>query len=838
MAPRLIQALTHPAGALEIVYAGAEDDDVCLVQDESGLAIEVDAVWGRFGRDIGLNLIDHPGNARTPWALAEPGQGLRFGLDFGGRGDGLYLLETLKPAREPVAVAFRDPFTGAATPVQPRRRYRLQLAAAVEGTGADLVLLVRDREGRHLDTIRRRLPERQEGEAPDLCVDFETGPKAARLEIACARRAGDPEGKVWLGRPALGPAEGETRTDWSWARLPQAELKQARSGAGPAAMTRLRAPLPDHLLDGRERRLVARVLGYAGALEAALSFRRQPLVALSKAGLERASVVRLAGRAGERELPRLDLRFCVDGRLSERHRIKPKEGKFDARLPIPREWLDGRPHLIQVREAETQAVLFQVNRRTAAFHARWPVLQLHAQPPLSPESSPARAQHLRAFRAWTRRRRAGEQPPPLLDLHQEVLAGPRKRPVYPRLAMPQPDRPRASVIIPAHGKFEVTHLGLAALLFAPVRASFEVVLVDDGSSDETARIEEIVSGLRVVRHARAQGFVAACNHGAEQAQGEHLVFLNNDTEVTAGWLDELLAALEGERVGLAGAKLIYPDGRLQEAGGIVWGSGDPWNAGRGAEPDEPAWRYARDADYVSGAAIAVPRAVWRELGGFSPEFAPAYFEDTDFAMKVRASGRRVVYVPTAEVFHYEGQTAGVDKAEGAKRYQEVNRPKFKRKWRDLYGGRREVGDRPDLEKDRDVLFRVLLLSMKMPAEGSAEAGVLQGARALGGKPTLLPLDLRRRTSAEALERSGVECLSAPHLCDIPAFLAKSAADYDALLLTEPAAGETVRALLPEAVRERLLVAEPPSEGELTGWLRERLASVDVFGRPETELRRA
>lgn len=828
MAPRLIQALAHPQGAFELIYAGAEDDDVCLVQDEAGLAVEVDGAWERFGRDLGLNLIDHMGNGRAPWRLAEPADGVRLGLDLGPSGaEELYLLQSDRPVRGEVMMFHRDPFTGGPVPVEPGRRYRLRVQAAILGAAADLVLLTRDREGQVLDTVRRKLPDRVEGATPAVGVDFTTIGQAAHLEIGVAWRSDGEQAHLWLGRPALGSLADGAAHDWSWVCLPRAALADLRARSADQTLSRLRAPLPEHLLDGAEHRLLLRVLGYDGAIETpALAFRHDPRVKLSKAGLERGSVVRLAGRPAGGELFRLDLQFCIDGRLSERHRIKLREGKFDARLPIPRDWLDGRPHLIEVREADTQAVLFAVNRRTAAFHTRWPVLQQHAQAPLSPESSPARQQHLRTFEAWGRRMRVGAAPPALLELHRELLAGPRKRPVYPPLAFTDIEQPRASVIVPAHNKFEVTHLCLAALLFAPVEASFEVVLVDDGSTDETARIEQIVSGLNVVRHDQPQGFVAACNHGAESARGEYLVFLNNDTEVTAGWLDELLAPFErSEAVGLAGAKLIYPDGRLQEAGGIVWGSGDPWNVGRGAEPDEPAWRYARDVDYVSGAAIMTPGALWRELGGFGEAFAPAYFEDTDYAMKVRASGRRVVYAPAAEVVHYEGLTSGTDKAEGAKRFQEINRPKFKQKWRELYAGRRALGDRPDLEKDRDATFRVLVVTARLPSEDADAARLARAVRDLDGKPTMLPLDLRRRPEAEALEGRGVECLSAPHVRDLSAFLRKSGPDFDVVLLTEPAAEATLRALLGPQLATKLVLAArvEHSDGATRAWLTEALA---------------
>ena len=163
------------------------------------------------------------------------------------------------------------------------------------------------------------------------------------------------------------------------------------------------------------------------------------------------------------------------------------------------------------------------------------------------------------------------------------------------------------------------------------------------------------------------GFVRGCNKGADRARGEYVVFLNNDTEPAFKWLDELVESFAlFDRVGLAGSKLLYPDGRLQEAGGIVWKNGNPWNYGRLANPFDPRFSYTRQADYLSGAAVLIPTKLWKAVGGFSDEFAPAYFEDTDLAFKVREAGYKTLLVATSIVYHFEGVTSGTDVSSGAK----------------------------------------------------------------------------------------------------------------------------------------------------------------------------
>ncbi|WP_143747368.1 glycosyltransferase family 2 protein, partial [Marinibacterium profundimaris] len=257
------------------------------------------------------------------------------------------------------------------------------------------------------------------------------------------------------------------------------------------------------------------------------------------------------------------------------------------------------------------------------------------------------------------------------------------------LAFPEHDEPLVSIVIPAHNKVEVTYLALASLLLAHNKASFEVIVVDDASTDETARLEEIVSGITVIRKTQAQRFIRACNSGAAQSRGRYVMLLNNDVEVTNGFLDALLDAFDRfPKVGLVGSKLLYPDGRLQDAGGIIWNSGNPWNYGHGQNPWDPRFCYARQADYLTGAAMMTTREIWDQVGGLSSYLEPMYFEDTDFSFKVREAGYRTWFVPSSVIYHFEGMTSGTDtgSSTGYKRFQEVNRPKFKRRWAAAYAG--------------------------------------------------------------------------------------------------------------------------------------------------------
>lgn len=165
------------------------------------------------------------------------------------------------------------------------------------------------------------------------------------------------------------------------------------------------------------------------------------------------------------------------------------------------------------------------------------------------------------------------------------------------------------------------------------------------------------------------------------AFGDYLVFLNNDTEVRKGWLKALLDTFENnDDCGAVGCKLVYPDGKLQEAGGIIFSDGSGWNYGRGMDPNDPKFNFVREVDYCSGAALMVRKDLWDQIGGFDDRFAPAYYEDTDLCFEIRRRGYKVYYQPKSVVVHHEGVTAGTDITSGFKRYQLINREKFYEKW--------------------------------------------------------------------------------------------------------------------------------------------------------------
>jgi GT2 family glycosyltransferase len=249
--------------------------------------------------------------------------------------------------------------------------------------------------------------------------------------------------------------------------------------------------------------------------------------------------------------------------------------------------------------------------------------------------------------------------------------------------------PSVSIVVPCHNGLEVTRACLSSLRETLPR-SFrgEIVVVDDASTDGTAEfLDELArtdDRLRVVRNARNSGFLESANGGAEIASGDVLLFLNNDTVLLPGWLEPILRVFaEHEDVGVVGGRLLYPDGRLQEAGALIFNDGSAWKYGYGEiDATAPAYSHFREVDYCSGCLLATKRSLFAEIGGFDALYKPGFYEDADYCFAVRERGLRAYYEPQSTIVHVEGATAGTDLRRGPKRHQALNQRKFVQKWRE------------------------------------------------------------------------------------------------------------------------------------------------------------
>jgi GT2 family glycosyltransferase len=182
----------------------------------------------------------------------------------------------------------------------------------------------------------------------------------------------------------------------------------------------------------------------------------------------------------------------------------------------------------------------------------------------------------------------------------------------------------------------------------------ELIIVDNASTDNTGELLDRIRGARILRNMENLHYLKACNQAGDVAQSEFLLFLNNDAKLREGSLQAALRVFDTESgVGAVGGKLLLLDGSLQEAGCIVWNDGSCLGYGRGADPAAPEYNFRRDVDFCSGAFLLTPLARFRELGGFDDRYAPAYYEETDYCMRLKSLGYRVVYEPLACIEHVE-----------------------------------------------------------------------------------------------------------------------------------------------------------------------------------------
>ena len=272
--------------------------------------------------------------------------------------------------------------------------------------------------------------------------------------------------------------------------------------------------------------------------------------------------------------------------------------------------------------------------------------------------------------------------------------------------------PSVSIVVPCHNEAELTRACLASLCETlPQSFEGEILVVDDASSDDTAKLIRATrrrdDRVRGLRNRTNLGFIDSCNRGAREAQGEYVLFLNNDTILLPGWLPPLLRTFSDfSDAGVVGGRLLYTDGRLQEAGGLVFSDGSAAKFGYG-DPDADAalYGYVREVDYVSGALLLTPRSLFSELGGFDRRYGFGFYDDDDYCFSVRAAGRRVYYQPESVVVHVEGGSAGTDLSVGAKQFQLTNQTIFKAKWSDELAGQPPRPDPLDASAQRLLAAR-------------------------------------------------------------------------------------------------------------------------------------
>lgn len=322
---------------------------------------------------------------------------------------------------------------------------------------------------------------------------------------------------------------------------------------------------------------------------------------------------------------------------------------------------------------------------------------------------------LNGIRAAIHSNITGVPVPPALEVTKpdvvEVKVEEQKRiEDYAILQVPQWDDPLVSIVIPVYNQFEFTYNCIQSIVKNSGEIAYEILIANDCSTDLTTQIDQIIHGVKCITTEQNVRFLLNCKNAAKHVRGSYILFLNNDTQVMENWLEPLVSLIESkDDIGMVGSKLIYPDGLLQEAGGILWKDGSAWNYGNRQNPNLPEFNYVKEADYISAASVMIRRTLWEEIGGFDERFVPAYYEDTDLAFTVRSKGYRVMYQPKSVVVHFEGVSNGTDTSTGLKAYQVENGKKFYEKWksvleRDHFENGQEVFNARDRSAKKETIL--------------------------------------------------------------------------------------------------------------------------------------
>ncbi len=344
---------------------------------------------------------------------------------------------------------------------------------------------------------------------------------------------------------------------------------------------------------------------------------------------------------------------------------------------------------------------------------------------------------------------------------------------FPIEPAPDVSIPDVSIIVPVYGHYADTLRCLqAVMLHGGDAVRYEVIVADDKPAGRIAPLlRERVPGLRIIENAANLGFLRSCNNAAGSALGRHIVFLNNDTAVQPDWLAPLVRLADADPlVGLVGAKLLNPDGTVQEAGGAVLrhGWGLPYGAGR--NPAAPELNFVRDVDVAVGACILVRRQAFERAGGFDDRFAPAFYEEFDLAFALHDRGWRVVYQPASAVVHHGSNSYGT---EARDRHSQANHAKFCAKWaRTLLG--QPLPNAPELQvRSRPAPAGIALVIDDRVPEWDRNAGgvtlhqYLHLLQDMGYQVIFCPAFDSAPTQpyTAALQQDGIEVLHAPETLD-------------------------------------------------------------------------
>jgi O-antigen biosynthesis protein len=377
------------------------------------------------------------------------------------------------------------------------------------------------------------------------------------------------------------------------------------------------------------------------------------------------------------------------------------------------------------------------------------------------------------------------------------------------------DQVDASIIVPVSNRWRDCLACMQTIARFTNGPTFEVIAVHDGSSGDVAELLKRIPGVVALRNEGNPGFIGACNRGAASAKGAYLVFLNNDAAVTAGWLDALAGTFRDiPGTGIAGAKVVDSDGRLREAGSIIWKDGTRWSYGNSDDAGHPRYNFTRPVDCCSGVGVMVSRALFERFGGFESKYTHANYENTDLALRIRQAGHKVIYQPHATIVQKMPPEPGFSLDAADTSFEIADQMRFTRRWSDQLAVC-PTPPPPDLDRNRyasDVgaaaRGRVLVIDHKLPFfdQDAGSLRMMEMIRALSvttHRVTFVPADLIGHAGyLENLQAIGVEVIHRPYYDSIEEYLRQHGREFDLAIISRPSIAAshltTVRRFAPRA----------------------------------------
>ncbi|MGH9127978.1 MAG: glycosyltransferase family 2 protein [Acidimicrobiales bacterium] len=393
-----------------------------------------------------------------------------------------------------------------------------------------------------------------------------------------------------------------------------------------------------------------------------------------------------------------------------------------------------------------------------------------------------------------------------------------------------PESPLVSVLMLTYGARAWAQRSLSALV-ANTPPVFELVVLDNASPDGTGEwLAAHVSGATLLRNDLNVGFGPGVNQAALHATGRYLCLLNSDAMVEPGWLEPLLADLEGVAgCGAVVPRLLNLDGTLQEAGAVVGSDGQTMAIGYGDDPARPWYRFPHYVSYGSGACLCIRRSTFLALGGFDPIYGKGYYEDVDLCLRMAEAGLWTVYEPCSVVRHVRGASSPSSEVV---RLREENALRFRARWAT------HLAELPTLAEmsthpyravaARDCLApdRILVIGARLPRAPSDWMGRLASAiMQVAGRARVTVIGLDDGAPAEEaawLLDEGVELIWG--VGDWEDWMRRARCHYSAAVLADAAVAGRAMALLNEYQPQATVVPLPPGA---EGGLAEALARVGV-----------